>query len=548
MAERQAPDVEMASASETPQYQPLSATQVQNEAGGFVWKVDDLERFRRFLVLGSEGGTYYATQPKLGQENAQALLRLISEGRGPEAVKIIVEYSTEGRTAKQDPIILSLAICARSKHLETKRAAYAAITKVLRIPTHLFMFVEMCETLSKPTSTGWGRAHRKAIQKWYTEKKPRNLAVAVTKYKRRNRWSHRDLFRLCHVKPQNPAIQFVIKYVVKGFDSVQQDAETPGLGQDVVSVFNFLKAVEEAKWMGQDQLVHSIKEHGLVREHVPTQHLNTAKIWEALLEQMPMTAMMKNLGKMTKVGILAPKSEGAIKVCQMLKDEKSLKDARIHPFSILIALRQYQAGRGEKGRLSWTPNPAIVSALDRAFYLAFKFVEPTYKRYLLAIDVSGSMTCGNCIGTSITPREASAAMAMLTARTEPQYHFVGFSHHLVPLNINSTQELGTVLRTLEQVPMGGTDCAQPMIYARKKKLKVDVFIVYTDCETWAGQIHPSEALKRYRQLSGIDAKLIVCAMTSTGFTLADPEDRGMLDMAGFDSAAPDVIKQFVLGM
>ena len=85
-----------------------------------------------------------------------------------------------------------------------------------------------------------------------------------------------------------------------------------------------------------------------------------------------MTAMIRNLGKMTKVGILAPKSEGAIKVCQMLKDEKSLKDARVHPFSILIALRQYQAGRGEKGHLSWTPNPAIASALDRAFYLAFK--------------------------------------------------------------------------------------------------------------------------------------------------------------------------------
>ena len=38
--------------------------------------------------------------------------------------------------------------------------------------------------------------------------------------------------------------------------------------------------------------------------------------------------------------------------------------------------------------------------------------------------------------------------------------------------------------------MGGTDCAQPMIYAKKKNLKVDVFIVYTDSETWAGRIHP----------------------------------------------------------
>ena len=97
--------------------------------------------------------------------------------------------------------------------------------------------------------------------------------------------------------------------------------------------------------------------------------------------------------------------------------------------------------------------------------------------------------------------------------------------------------------------MGGTDCAQPMLYAIEKDLLVDVFIVYTDCETWAGPVHPSEALKRYRQQSGIeDAKLIVCAMTSNGFTLADPEDKGMLDMAGFDAAAPNIIAQFVNGL
>ncbi|KAJ7339514.1 60 kDa SS-A/Ro ribonucleoprotein [Desmophyllum pertusum] len=547
MAQQQPPDVEMvADPSNTPQSQPIAANQVQNEAGGFVWKVDDLERFRRFLVLGSEGGTYYATERTLGQENAQALLRLIAEGRGTEAVKIIVQYSTEGRTAKQDPIILSLALCARSTHLETKRAAYAALNQVLRIPTHLFKFVEICETLSKP-KTGWGRAHRKAIQKWYTGKRPRGLAIAVTKYKQRNGWSHRDLFRLCHVKPTDPAIQFIVKYVIKGFDAVQPDAAVAGVGQDVTSVCTFLRGVEAAKTMTEDELVGAIREHGLVREHIPTNHLNSAQIWEALLDKMPMTAMIRNLGKMTNVGVLAPLSDGMGKVCEKLRNEQSLKDARVHPFSILLALKQYQAGQGEKGKLTWTPNQAIVTALDEAFYLAFKTVQPTNKRFLLAIDVSGSMSWGNCNGTTITPRIASAAMAMLTARTEPQYHFVGFSHHLVPLNINSTQRLDTVLRTIEQVPMGGTDCAQPMIYAKEKNLKVDVFIIYTDCETWAGPVHPSEALKQYRAHSGIDAKLIVCAMTSNGFTLADPDDRGMLDMAGFDAAAPDIIRQFVEG-
>ena len=95
--------------------------------------------------------------------------------------------------------------------------------------------------------------------------------------------------------------------------------------------------------------------------------------------------------------------------------------------------------------------------------------------------------------------------------------------------------------------MGGTDCAQPMLYAKERQLMVDVFIVYTDCETYAGAVHPCEALRQYREAMGINARLIIVAMTSNGFTLADPNDHGMLDIAGFDSAAPEIMRQFALG-
>ena len=79
-------------------------------------------------------------------------------------------------------------------------------------------------------------------------------------------------------------------------------------------------------------------------------------------------------------------------------------------------------------------------------------VEPTTKRYLLAVDVSGSMGWGNCCGTtSITPRVASAAMAMVTARTEQAFEFVGFSHELVPIPIISTMKLDDVLHTISAV-------------------------------------------------------------------------------------------------
>ena len=95
---------------------------------------------------------------------------------------------------------------------------------------------------------------------------------------------------------------------------------------------------------------------------------------------------------------------------------------------------------------------------------------------------------------------------------------------------------------------GATDCAQPMLYALEKKLEVDVFIVYTDCETWIGNVHPHQALQNYRAEMKIpDAKLIVCAMTSGGFTIADPNDRFMLDVVGFDAGAPQVMAQFAKG-
>ena len=49
-----------AAVANVPQSEALSG-QVKNSAGGFSFPVDDWTRLERFLVLGSEGNTYYAT-------------------------------------------------------------------------------------------------------------------------------------------------------------------------------------------------------------------------------------------------------------------------------------------------------------------------------------------------------------------------------------------------------------------------------------------------------------------------------------------------------
>jgi len=77
---------------------------------------------------------------------------------------------------------------------------------------------------------------------------------------------------------------------------------------------------------------------------------------------------------------------------------------------------------------------------------------------------------------------------------------------------------------------------------------LDVFIVYTDSETWVGKVHPSQALINYRQkMNKPDAKLVVMAMQTNEFSIADPKDPNMLDVCGFDANVPDILCDFANG-
>ena len=229
-----------------------------------------------------------------------------------------------------------------------------------------------------------------------------------------------------------------------------------------------------------------------------------------------------------------------------LGDGDALQKARIHPIQVLAALMTYKAGHGMRGKHTWTPVSTIVDALDGAFYDSFKNVTPTGRRIMLALDVSGSMTGGEVAGVpDLSPRIASAAMAMVIARTEKQHMFTAFTNTLVEIDITSKMTLDQVCRYVDGMPFDRTDCAQPMLYASKKKLDIDAFMVLTDSETWAGKIHPIQALKQYRKQTGIQAKSVVAGMVSNDFSIADPTDGGMLDVIGFDTAAPQLIADFI---
>ncbi len=523
--------------AQTPQSQPLPGTnQVENSAGGFSFPVNDWTRLQRFLILGSEGGSYYASEQKLSADNANGVLNCI-QNDGPRTVREIVAISKAGRAPKNDPALFALALCASLGDDATRKLALDSLPEVARTGTHLFHFAAFAEG-----ARGWGRGLRRAVGRWYEGKEASQLAYQAVKYQSRDGWSHRDLLRLSHPKPLSQAHGILYGWITQGW---------PGVGDaphDVEAV-QLVWAFERAKRAETEaEIVGLIREYKLPREAIPTQFLTSPAVWEALLSDMPIAAMVRNLATMTKIGLLTRTSDATKTVVKTLGDAEKIRRARLHPIALLSALTTYSGGRGVKGNATWTAVPKVIDALDDAFYTAFGALETTGKRWVLALDVSGSMGFSTIAGVAgLTPRVASAAMAMVTNAVENDVQMLAFSHTLTPMNLSRKQRLDDVLKAVDKIPMGATDCALPMLWASKTKAKVDVFVIYTDNETWFGSVHPTQALRQYREETGIAAKLIVVGMVANKFTIADPNDAGMLDVVGFDSSAPQLMSEFALG-
>ncbi len=512
----------------TPQSEPVAGkAQVANNAGGLVFQLDDWARLSRFLVLGGDAGTYYVEPRELAVDNA-AVVRRCLDADPKRTVDLAVEVSVAGRAPQNDPAIFVLAVAAA--HPQARDHALARLADVCRIGTHLFHFARFVEG-----QRGWGRGLRRAVAAWYQRPDVDALAYQVVKYRQRDGWTHRDLLRLSHPEPPSEAHDNLYRFTT---------------GHDVDEVPRVVDGYRKAQESSDpDETAELVREYRLPWEALDPDHLASAKVWGALLDSgaLALGALVRNLGVMTARGVLTPGSKGTATVIERLADVAAIRKARLHPIALLNAIITYSHGQGLRGNLTWAPVPRVVDALDAAFYTSFGTVEPAGKRTLLGIDVSGSMFAAAVNNAAFNAAQGATAMAMVTAATEPVTIPMAFSGGFVPLDISPRRRLDDQMRALANMPFDRTDCAIPMLWATANRVEVDSFVTYTDSETWAGHIHPFQALRQYREKMGIDARLIVVGMTATEFTIADPTDPGMLDVVGFDASAPKVMSGFSAG-
>ncbi len=525
---------------QTPQSEPIPGREkemTENRAGGHVFQLDKWTQLRRFLILGAEGPTYYATKREMVLDNATALQACVKEDP-LKVLQVAVEIDSANRAPKRAPLLFALGVLMVRGNAKAKSIIQEQVGGFVRTASDLFQLLSVIRDL-KGGGTWWAsRSIRTMIRNWYNSKDPESLAYQLCKYRNRHGFTHQDAIRLGHPKPETEEHSALLRW------AVQDEAGAPE--GDFAAQVRAFEAVQEPD-MPEGELQNLIQEHRLTWEMLPSDRLRDPAVWEAMLGHMPYRAMIRNLGRMGSVGLLTSLTEAAVAVASSITDPEAITKSRVHPLNILSALLTYQRGTGFRGSLTWEVVQQVVTALEDALDLSFGNVEPTGKRWYLAVDVSPSMSVGEISGIpGMTPRQAAAVLSLVLARREERYVIRGFADRMYDLDIQAGDTVKSAMAAV-QGPWARTNAAAPMVDAASSETPVDLFVVLTDNESWFGNLHPSVALQQYREKMGIPARLAVVAMTSTGYSIADPKDPGMLDMVGFDSAAPEILRQFALG-
>jgi 60 kDa SS-A/Ro ribonucleoprotein len=545
-----------AGAPATPQGRPLPGReqdQVRNAAGGYVFRKDDWNRVEDFLILGVSGGTYYVSEDKLAADNLGWLEAAVTED-GPRLVQLIhvIATSRPPRAVKPRPCIFALALAYARGSADTRQAVKILFSDIVRTTDHLSMFLGYYKNLRAQPGRGGtgtklvsGRALRTALSSWF-EGDLDGVAIKALKGQQRKTpqgedMRLRDVIRLAHPSGSTDGHKALIRWLA-GRDPENEAREAV----PVLDMYLQAQALTTER-----QAAAFIAEHRQFPwEFVPSR-LRTREVWEVLAPRIGMTALIRNLALMTRLGVLTPLSPGTQLVAARLVNQAALAKARVHPADIWLAMRVYQSGRSQPSPRAdvqtWTPVPAIMAALSDAFELSFLSAEPSGKKLLIAVDSSGSMmmhvyASGSLLGSAF---QCGLTMAAILNRIEGDNAYViCVDTAMHPSEVTRQTKLGDIAR-MRHVGGGGTDLSIPYTWAAQQKLEADGFVILSDQETWAGRQHCVQAYAQYMRTMNRVPRNVAVAMCPAGYSVADPGDENTLQVAGLDASLPRLITGFV---
>ncbi|TAE55632.1 MAG: TROVE domain-containing protein [Nostocales cyanobacterium] len=514
----------------TPQNQPIPGREkemIQGRSGGYMFDVGIWKMLRRCLLVGTAQSTYYVGKQELTEDFVKVVKQVVAEN--PEKVAEEILYASDGRAINNSAPILALVLLSMGETPEAKTAFMEIFPQVVRTGSHFYEWLNYTKSLR-----GFGKVIREVGKNWLSREDVKGLAYQLLKYQQRQGFTNRDILRLFHVKPPTENHRQLFEWVVKGWEELPADIPSEALAQ--IWWYEWLKRNpnETHTAISQGKLTHEMA--------APVGKMDQ-QAWNLLFQEMPIGAMLRNLGSLTEIGVLrADEKANLDRVKAVLNNQEHLRKGRIHPIDVLKALKTYKSGGSlGKSKKTWQPVSRIVDILEKAVELSFEVVEPTGKVFMHAVDISGSM--GSWVADmGLTCCEIATTMSLVTAKAEKNYAIRGFSTQFIDLEITAKDSFSSAVQKASNKNFGGTDASVAYDWMIQNKFKADVVCFWTDSESWAGNKHPSQALKEYRKKINPHVKAVYVTLTPYRITLVDPQDPLSWDLAGFDPSIPRIIQ------
>ncbi len=541
---RASPGVRHAGTS-TPQHRPLvgrEAEMQRNAAGGYVFKLSDWDTLRRFLILGTTQGTYYASGEQLTNE-AMALVKRCIAADPQRTVDIIVEISKAGSPLKQSPCLVALALACSTTTGDPKRDSHnadpvtrgrayalAKAPEVLRTYSHVFEFLDYCRR-----QRGAGTGLLNMLSRIILDMPLSQLEYQTLKYRNRSGWTPRDLLRYSHAKTKDILVDNFLAWTVK---PETEKARLAVMASAQLDAFETIQDIGRSDKPDFARAAKLIADHKLTHEFVPNTLQGDKRVWEALLHNLPLTALVRNLRKMTQVGLLVDGNRSALDVLRKrLVNAEYIRKSRLHPLRLMGALAAYTSGTDRRGG-EFMASGAVIGIIEEALELSWSSIEPINKRVLLAVDKSGSMSSPSPMA-GLSAFHACLALAAWYKRSEAECQLLLFDQTATPINVSNRVTFSELRRISN--PAGGTDIGSPIKWALDKGYDPELSIVMTDNDTWSGRSHYVELMGKLRKRAKHPIASVVAAVTATSSTVNDPNDKHALEVVGYDPTVPEAI-------
>lgn len=431
------------------------------------------EQYLQTLLTNTLGNTFYADKEELLQEASVVHDQMIQAD--PEfAAKALVFARNEGFMRLQPTFGLAKLACVRPD-------LFAEVfDRIILIPSDLQDFFTILKNLRNGEG---GRAVKRAAAKWLN-----NITEYwAIKYNGRGRgYSLGDIVKTVHPAPKDEKQKALFAYLIG-----KEEYDGGLLPQ--VAAFEQLKKVQTT-----EEKIAAITEGRLPHEVVTGAVKPDKAIWNAIVPQMPVFALLRNLNTLSRAGVLEDNRQ---LIAEKLSNAEALRKAKILPFRFLKAFKEVS-------------EPWVKDVLRGAVELTFANLPEIPGKTAIFLDISGSMSGDYVmIGAVFT--------LALFKKTGGNCTFWLFNTNVYDFKPSMYD---SILTQAEKIRAnGGTDTGAPIVALTQKRIKVDNIIIITDEQQNTGSpFYRNLAL--YRKLINPEAKAFIIDIAPYRSAMVPPSD------------------------